>query len=96
MLKNLTLSTAIFTCICFGLLISVSTQSQNNEKIDAATNECNKVLQKAAKKEGREYANRACESNVYPADFWECVDKEMNSFDLNMSIYFCEKSYGFK
>lgn len=96
MFKKLTLSSIItLVCIGFSLFMSVSVQAQNDETIDAA-NECSKVLQKAAKKEGKEYANRACDSNVYPADFWQCVDKEMASFDLNMSIYFCEKSYGFK
>lgn len=96
MFRKLNLPSAIaLICIVFSLFINASAQAQNDAKIDAA-NECSKVLQKAAKKEGKEYANRACDSNVYPVAFWQCVDKEMDSFDLNMSIYFCEKSYGFK
>lgn len=96
MLRKLNLPSAIaLICIGVSLSINATAQAQTDAKIDAV-NECSKVLQKAAKKEGKEYANRACESNAYPVKFWQCVDKEMDSFDLNMSIYFCEKSYGFK
>jgi len=89
----LSLPLAVFTGSI--LFFSMAAQAQDDNKA-AATAECNKVLQKSAAKAEKDYDNRACESNMYPTDFWQCVNREVDSFELNMAIYFCEKSYGFK
>lgn len=80
-----------FALSCSLLILSSNTQAQ-----DKATEACEKALQKSAKQSGKEYSNTACASNVYDADFWECVSKELDTFELNIAINFCEKSYGFK
>lgn len=78
-------------CIAFNPLANAQ-----GDKAEAAKQECEKVMLTLSNQTGKNYGDDPCSTNVYPKSFWQCVNDKLSQFDLSMSIYFCEKEYGFK
>lgn len=99
---SLILSSILVLTVCSFAAI---TSGQDNEQLRSeqlsseqlsSKQQCDKVINEVARKKGKNYGANPCSSNSYPAEFWQCVEQEIDTFDLSMSIYFCEQKLGFK
>ncbi len=93
-LRKFVFVTGVLVTTIGSLSLTQLANAQNDER--EAKQECKKVIAELSTKTGKNYGSNPCDSNVYPASFWRCVNTKLDEFDLHLSIYFCEKEYGFK